>query len=774
VTLRALWSWFIERRRALRIALALAAVVALALVALVVYSAIELARFDRVEARRAALVYAMPQPLAAGVHVKLTDLAGTLTRLSYTETRGEPDPGHFRRVGNSWEIHLRGLSGLSSAQRVRIEVRDDRIVRVTRDGRDIGAAALEPEILASAADRPGEDHRPVRLRDVPFSLLQAVLAAEDHRFFDHPGVDLRGLMRAAWVNLRTGRVAQGGSTITQQLVKNRLLDPKRTFRRKLDEAWLATLIEWRYSKERILEAYLNEVYLGQRGSIAIRGVSSASRAYFRKEVHQVTVAEAALLAGMIRAPNTYSPGVNPVRARERRDVVLARMRELGRLSDADYEAARREPISVQPVIAATQTAPYFTDHVRQELEARFGSGVLDGRDVRVYTTLDLTLQRLAERAVERGLARLEAQRPRLRRADEVEKLQAALVVLDPVTGHIQAMVGGRHYQTSQFNRVTLGHRQPGSAFKPFVYAAALAPEGGGRGFTLATFLDDSPLTLTIGGVPWSPRNYEDRYLGRVTVREALQQSLNAATVRLAQDVGLPAIIERARALGIESRLDPVPAMALGAFEVTPLELAHAYLPFFNGGQRTPPAHGVRALQDRGGNVEADDEPQKSVMTPAEAYLMTSLLEGVIKEGTGASARALGVTGAVAGKTGTTNDGRDAWFVGGTPGLLAAVWVGYDSGEAHGLSGAEGALPIWAEFMRPAIESVAARPGFSVPPGVSFVEIDLTNGKAANRFCPRTGKEVFLTGTEPEACKEHGGIGDRVEEWWNRFRGWLLR
>jgi penicillin-binding protein 1B len=772
--LRASWSWFTERRRILQIVLALAAVMGLALVALVVYSAVELARFDRVETRRAALVYAMPQPLAAGVHVKLADLTGTLTRLSYTETRGEPDPGHFRRIGNTWEIHLRGLAGLSSAQRVRVEVRDDRIVRVMRDGRDIGAAALEPEILASAADRPGEDHRPVRLRDVPFSLLQAVLAAEDHRFFDHPGVDLRGLIRAAWVNLRTGRVAQGGSTITQQLVKNRLLDPKRTLRRKLDEAWLATLIEWRYSKERILEAYLNEIYLGQRGSIAIRGVSSASRAYFRKEVHQVTVAEAALLAGMIRAPNTYSPSVNPVRARERRDVVLARMRELGRLSDADYQAARREPISVQPVVAATQTAPYFTDHVRQELEARFGSGVLDGRDVRVFTTLDLTLQRLAERAVERGLARLEAQRPRLRRADEAEKLQAALVVLDPVTGHIQAMVGGRHYQTSQFNRVTLGHRQPGSAFKPFVYAAAVAPSGGGRGFTLATFLDDSPLTLNVGGVPWSPRNYEDRYLGRVTVREALQQSLNAATVRLAQDVGLPAIIERARELGIESRLDPVPAMALGAFEVTPLELAHAYLPFFNGGQRTAPAHGVRALQDRGGNVEADDEPQKSVMSPAEAYLMTSLLEGVIKEGTGASARALGVTGAVAGKTGTTNDGRDAWFVGGTPGLLAAVWVGYDGGEAHGLSGAEGALPIWAEFMRSAIESVGARPGFTVPPGVTFVEIDLTNGKAANRFCPRTGKEVFLTGTEPEACREHGGLGDRVEEWWNRFRGWLLR
>ena len=454
MTFESAWSWLRERRRATLVLLAVAALAGLAVVALAVYSAVELARFDRVETRRAALVYAMPQALAAGVQVKIADIPGTLTRLSYTETRGEPAPGQFRRVGNGWDIHLRGLAGLSGAQRIRVDVRDDRIVRVTRDGRDIGAAALEPEILASAADRPGEDHRPVRLRDVPFSLLQAVLAAEDHRFFEHPGVDVRGLLRAAWVNMRSGRVAQGGSTITQQLVKNRLLDPKRTLRRKLDEAWLATLIEWRYSKERILEAYLNEVYLGQRGSIAIRGVSSASRAYFRKEVHQLTVAEAALLAGMIRAPNTYSPSVNPTRARERRDVVLTRMHDLGRLSNADYESARREPVRVQAVVATTQTAPYFADHVRQELESRFGDGVLDGRDVRVFTTVDLTLQRLAENAVERGLARLEAQRPRLRRADEVERLQAALIALDPVTGHIRAMVGGRHYPVS-YTHLTL-------------------------------------------------------------------------------------------------------------------------------------------------------------------------------------------------------------------------------------------------------------------------------------------------------------------------------
>jgi penicillin-binding protein 1B len=769
-------AWARRRRRATLVVLGLAALAVLGLLMLTVYSAVELARFDRVETRRSALVYAMPQPLAAGVHVKLADLAGTLTRLSYTEGPGVPQtPGRFRRSAAAWDIYLRGLPGLGTAQRVRLDVSNDRIVRVTRDGRDIGAAALEPEVLASAGDRPGEDHRPVRLRDVPFSLLQAVLAAEDHRFFEHPGVDLHGLLRALWVNVRTGRVAQGGSTITQQLVKNRLLDPKRTLSRKAREAWLATLIEWRYSKERILEAYLNEVYLGQRGSIAIRGVSSASRAYFHKEVHQLSVAESALLAGMIRAPNTYSPAINPARARERRDVVLARMRELGRLSEADYQAARREPVRVQTAVAATQTAPYFIDHVRQELETRFGSGVLDGRDVRVFTSLDLTLQRLAEAAVERGLTRLEAQRPRLRHTDDADRLQAALIALDPVTGHIRAMVGGRRYQASQFNRATSAHRQPGSAFKPFVYAAALAaPSNGGRGFTLATFLDDSPLTISVDGTPWSPRNYEDRYLGRVTVRDALQQSLNAATVRLAQDVGLPAIIERARALGIESRLEPVPAMALGSFEVTPLEIAHAYLPFFNGGQRTASAHGVRALEDSGGAVETDDESDSSVMAPAEAYLMVSLLEGVINAGTGASARALGVTGSVAGKTGTTNDGRDAWFVGGAPDLLVAVWVGFDSGEPHGLSGAEGALPIWADFMRAAVDSVAARRDFTVPPGVTFVEIDLTNGKAANRFCPRTGKEVFLVGTEPETCREHGGLGDRVEEWWNRFRDWLRR
>ena len=347
------------------------------------------------------------------------------------------------------------------------------------------------------------------------------------------------------------------------------------------------------------------------------------------------------------------------------------------------------------------------------------------------------------------------------------------MALDPATAQVRALVGGRDYQVSQYNRALLARRQPGSAFKPFVYAAALTTREG-RGFTAATFLDDSPLTLTLDGRPWSPRNYEDRYLGRVTLREALEQSLNAATVRLAQDVGLPTIVERARAFGLTGALEPVPSMVLGAFEVTPLELAGAYVPFVNAGVRPGPPRAVREVHAGHRLVEpGDDTEPRTVLSPAEAYVMTSLLEGVIKSGSGAAARALGVPGAIAGKTGTTNDGRDAWFVGYSPGLVAVVWVGFDSNEPHGLSGAQAALPIWAEFMRPALEAYAFQ-GFTVPSGVLFSDIDLDTGKLANRFCPRVGKEVFVVGTEPEPCAEHGGLGDRVKEWWDRLRDWWRR
>jgi penicillin-binding protein 1B len=655
-------------------------------------------------------------------------------------------------------------------------MRGDRIVKVSRNGELVDGVTLESEILTSAGDRAGEDYRPVRLGDVPPHVLRAILAAEDHRFFEHRGLDVRGVARAAWTNVRAGRIAQGGSTITQQLVKNRLLAPRRTFGRKLEEAWLATLIEWRYSKERILEGYLNEIYLGQRGPIAIRGVGAAARSYFGKEVHQLTVGEAALIAGMARAPNTYSPAANPGRARERRDVVLGRLHELGWLDEEALARARAERVEVRRGPGSGQLAAHFTDYVRQEAETLYGDDMLDrGHGARILTALDLPLQRYAEVAVARGLDRIETRHRQLRRTAPGERLQAALVALDVGTGQIRALVGGRDYAASQFNRATQGRRQPGSAFKPFVFAAALAVGRGGPAMTAASVVDGAPVTISQPGEePWTPRNYDDHYEGRVSVRRALEGSLNAATIRVAEAAGLRAVVDTARMLGIESRLAPVPAIALGSFEVTPLELARAYIPFANSGVRTSgPTTIVQIEEADGVPVELEPEAHTRVLSPAEAYLMTSLLGGVIQAGTAQAARGLAPPGVLAGKTGTTNDGRDAWFVGYTPSLLVVVWVGFDSGEAHGLAGSEAALPIWIDFMRQALDAYPAKP-FAVPPGISQADIDTTTGMRANRYCPLVARETFLAGTEPEPCTEHGGAADQVRDWWRRFRDWIQR
>jgi len=751
-----------ERSSAL--AFGLAGLVLLPVTMVAIYSSIELSRFARVEARRAVIVYAAGQTLGPGVQVRLIDLAGTLARLGYAETRNLPTaPGQFRRTTTGWNIFPRDGKG-----QIGLEIRGERITRVTRDGKDVESAALEGEVLTGMGDGTGEDYRPIRLAEAPKALVNAVLAAEDHRFFEHGALDVRSVARAAWSNLRGGRGVQGGSTITQQLVKNRLLTRQRTILRKLQEAWLAVLVEWRYSKPQILEAYLNEIYLGQRGPLAIRGVGAAARVYFSKEVHQLSAGEAALLAGMVRAPNTYSPVLNPDRARERRDVVLKRLHELAMLDSAAYERARRDPVRAPARPWPGQAAPYFSDYVRQELEERSIFGA------RVATTLDIPLQRFAENAVARGLDQLESNFPRLRRQDPRARLQVALVAVDPATGEIRALVGGRDYQASQFNRVTLARRQVGSAFKPFVYLAALHPRDGQPRFTAASMVNDAPLTVMVDGKPWSPRNYEERYAGRVSLRRALEQSLNSATVRISQAVSLPVIVETGRAFGFGANLAPVPAAALGAFEVTPLELAWAYIPFAGDGGRPDAIHAVRAVDQADGTpvLSAQVKPATNIISPAEAYLMTSLLQGVIRSGTAASVSSLGTSGEIAGKTGTSNDGRDAWFVGYSSRLLAIVWVGFDDGQAHGLSGAQAALPIWADFMRQALGAYPA-PAFAVPSGISFADIDATNGKLARSSCPLVIRETFLAGTEPELCDEHRGLSDRILEWSRRLRDWFL-
>jgi penicillin-binding protein 1B len=760
---------FRGRRRFTLFAGALLAILALGAGGLAIYAAAALSRFERVEARRSTVLYAAPPVLRPGVHVGALDLAGILSRVGYRETRGASGPGQFSRSDSAWEIHVAG----PAAGRVTLTVSGGRITGLRQGDAEVQSVALPPELLASAGADMGENIRPVRLPDVPAVLRNAVLATEDVRFYEHGGVDPRGILRALWTNIRKGRVAEGGSTITQQLVKSRLLNPERTLARKVNEALLSTVLEWRYSKDQILEAYLNEIYLGQWGGSAVRGVGAASRAYFGKEVHQVTLAEAALLAGMIRAPNSYSPVSNPERARERRDVVLSRLRDLGRISEADYRRARKEPVRARVTPTNGLVAPYFIDYVRAELERNPDLELAGQHGVRVYTTLDPVLQRLAEAAVVKGMDRLETARPRLRRKGPEERLQAAMVVLDPATGQVRALVGGRDYRSSQFNRAVLARRQPGSAFKPFVYLTALTPRKDATLFTAASLIEDAPITIMMDGKPWTPKNYDDRYEGTVTVRRALEGSLNTATVRLAQAVGLPAVIDTARGLGMEGDLKPVPALTLGVFEITPLQLARAYLPLVNGGL-APAGGAVEAVADDGGRAlwSASREARPVIGAP-EAYLVTSLLEGVINAGTGASARVAGVPGAVAGKTGTTNDGRDAWFVGYAPNLLALVWVGFDDGVAAGLSGSEGALPIWSEFMRQALE-VYPGGAFPEPAGITRAKVDVTTGRRATAFCPLVATEVFLSGTEPPPCEEHGGVTEQIERWWDRVWDWFRK
>jgi penicillin-binding protein 1B len=759
------------RHRGLRrwtlLAGALLAIVVLVGGGLAIHAARALSRFERVEARRSTVLYAAAPVLRPGVNVNALDLAGILGRQGYRETRTAGAPGQFSRSENAWEINVAG------AARVTLAVSGGRVTQLRQGNAAVQSVALPPELLASAGADMGENIRPVRLPDVPQALRDAVLVTEDARFYEHGGVDPRGIVRALWTNVRKGRVAEGGSTITQQLVKSRLLNPERTLARKINEALLSTALEWRYSKDQILEAYLNEIYLGQSGGSAVRGVGAAARAYFGKEVHQLSLTEAALLAGMIRGPNNYSPVSNPERARERRDVVLTRMRDLGRISEADYRRARKEPVRARTTPANGLMAPYFVDHVRAELERNADIDLADLHGVRVYTTLDPVLQRLAEAAVVKGLDRLETQRQRLRRKNPEERLQVAMIVLDPASGQIRALVGGRDYRASQFNRAVLARRQPGSAFKPFVFLAALTPRKDASLFTPATLIEDAPITVMADGKPWTPKNYDDRYEGPVTVRRALEGSLNTATVRVAQAVGLPVVIETARTMGMDVDLKPVPALTLGVFEITPLALARAYLPLANGGLAPTGGGVVETVADEDGRAlwSARREARPAIGA-AEAYLVTSLLEGVVNVGTAASARAAGVPGAVAGKTGTTNEGRDAWFVGYSPSLLALVWVGFDDGTPAGLSGSEGALPIWSEFMRQALD-IYPGGAFPEPAGIIHAKVDVTTGRRATAFCPLVATEVFLAGSEPPPCEEHGGtVTEQIERWWDKVRGWF--
>ncbi|HWC02978.1 MAG TPA: PBP1A family penicillin-binding protein [Methylomirabilota bacterium] len=710
--------------------------------ALSVWAQVTAPSVDLDAAQRTPLVFATGRRLQPGTAIQAVE--DGLKGLRYREVVGSPSrPGEFRRSPGRWEIHLRAREDVPRPpRRVRLDLRGSRILEVT----SLSATAdslpieLEPELLTGVGETGRERRRPLALAEMSRFIPAAVLAAEDHRFFDHGGLDVLAVGRALGVNALRGEIAQGASTLTQQLVKNLALGPERTWSRKVREGALALAVEQRYTKTKILETYLNTVYLGQHGRAAILGVGAAAQSYWGKDAGRLSAAESALLAGMIRAPNRYSPTDHPERAHQRRDVVLRRMRQLGMIDAPTLAAAIAERTQVRLGAEAPSQAPYFLDYVRA------ATGDLGAGNPRIYTTLDTKLQRAAEVAIARGLDRLESAHRRLRRSRNGEGVQVALVALEPGTGEVRALVGGRDYGVSPFNRVTQARRQPGSAFKPFVFLAALrrGPAGQPPVVTPASLVEDLPIALETSHEVWAPRNFEDRFEGVITVRRALEQSSNAVAVRLARAAGLRNVVRAARDVGFTSRMTPVPALALGSFEVTPLELGVAFATLANGGTRVRP-HGVRTVEGRG--LRPDIRAGAPGVSAEESYLLTHLLRGVVDRGTAAAVRGFGLRGAVAGKTGTTNDTRDAWFAGYSPRLVAVVWVGFDDGTPLGLSGAQAALPIWTDFMRAA--AALDEPGeFSAPPTVSFGAI-----------CGAQ-PDVLLPGKEPE---ESCGTSPLTEE-----------
>jgi len=611
-----------------------------------------------------------------------------------------------------------------------------------------------------------EKRRRVPLASIPKPMHDAVLATEDQQFYSHPGINPFRAIGAAIANAAGSKHAVGGSTITQQLARMFFLADEfnaelqagtrghslDSYVRKGQEMFMSMVLERRASKAEILELYLNDVYLGQRGSFGIHGVAEASRIFFGKDVANLTIAEAAVIAGVIQSPASRSPFTNPKRAVERRNVVISAMEKERFITADQAERASHEPLQVV-ARAVDNEAPYFVDLIGQQIEESFPGLTTSEGKLDVYTTLDMNLQRAALDAVRRGLAHVD-EILATRKRHRPEPPQAALIAVDPRSGEILAMIGGRSYNQSQFNRVLQAHRQPGSVFKPFVYLAAFeeAAAAGRSDFTPASLTRDEPEVFDFGGQTWEPKNY-DEYDGEITWRRALAMSRNLGTIHVGQEVGFDKIAALWRRVGVGTPPQGYPAITLGVFELTPLEVAQAYTLFTNNGS-VRPLHALDRITAGARTLSPAAVKLKDVSRPDTTFLVTNMLRSVINEGTGAAARAAGFTADAAGKTGTTNDLRDAWFVGFTPELLTVVWVGYDDNVPLGLSGAQAALPIWTEFMKAAL---AGHPNvaFTVPEGITFAEIDRDTGKLAQPGCPRTFSESFLTGTEPtEYCELH--------------------
>jgi len=701
----------------------------------------------RPRAQYTTRVYGAPHRLRPGFPLTAPELESRLTRLGYTKTTAAPGPGEYSKPADGFVVGLRDFRHpFVRATPVSASILTANGVVESLTLADGGAplveAVLDGELLYELSGDRRVRRTPLAPDEIPLVMKQALVAIEDRRFYSHTGVDPRGILRAAWRNLRAQRITEGGSTLTQQLAKNLFLSPRRTFSRKLKEAMIALYLEARYSKDDILRIYLDSVYFGQKGSIGIVGLTEASRHFFALPPQELGTAQCALLAGLLRSPAGYDPFRRPERSLGRRNEVLAAMRREGFLSPRQEMRARSEPLGVTRSAQETsRDADHFLSFIERVIAARYSDEAWMTRGMTVHTTLDSWLQEQAAAAVAKA------------------PFETALVALDPRTGAIRALVGGRNFAKSQFDRATQARRQPGSAFKPFVYGAALRGGPGRAPKTPAALLDDTSQVYRIEGGTWTPRNYDRIFHGRVTLRDALARSLNAASVNLASEIGPRAIIDYAREMGIRSPLRPTLGLALGASEVSLLELTAAYAPFANGGFRVEPFAVEAAIDAEGGVLDFHNPEPLSVMDHADAYLMTDLLRESVRSGTARGLSRWGLETLAAGKTGTTDDGKDAWFIGYTPSILAGVWSGSDIPKALGITGASAAMPVWAAFVK-ATRARTPPPKtdpWPRPESVVTAVVDPHSGLLARAGCRDRRTELFLAGTAPtQECPLHSG------------------
>jgi penicillin-binding protein 1B len=709
---------------------------------------------------RSAGIYAAPKQLRVNETISEDDLISFLKRAGYVEKSQQADTARGRYLVSGTTVDVEpssaaSVDGQQQFQRVRVQFgRGGKSISSLSDLDGRGALQrvwLEPELISSVTGRDRAKRKVIGFNDLPPHLVKAITVTEDRSFFDHYGVNFRGIIRAFVRRYDTDPnsplARQGGSSITQQLVKNLLLSPEQTPKRKISEAYMSIIIETRLSKEQIFALYCNQVYLGQQAGFSINGFGEAASAYFNKDVTNLSLPESAFLAAIIRSPNRYNPYRDVQTATARRNQVLDSMAETGAIPREEADKAKATPLQVTPTKGRIDVsdAPYFADYVQNQLgDMIAGSGAAE--HLRIYTTIDMDLQRAAYAALTKQLNELDKIQAR---RFEPGTLQAALVAMNAKTGEIVAMVGGRDYSKSQLNRATDAFRQPGSVFKPFVYATALntAYDPVPRVITPATTYLDEPKTFTFDNQEYSPGNFGNTYSHEpVMLRDGLVHSLNVITVDVAMEVTIGRVMNLAAKAGLPKPQRAYPAMALGTSEATPLQITSAYTAFANLGSRTSPIAINRITTGQGVTVASPTTQRSEVLRPDVAYVMTSFMKDVVNRGTAAKVRARGLKAVLAGKTGTS---RDGWFAGYTPNLVCAVWVGFDDGSQLGLTGANSALPIWSDFMQYALNEHPEWSGdWEMPAGVEAVEINPKTGELSAAGDAEKRTEYFINGTGP--------------------------